>query len=93
MATTIKLSPKLKARISRVVKGTDKSAHAFMLEAIEHETERAELRKRFVAAVDKAEKELEHTGLAYDADEVHTYVKALARGRKARPPKAKPWRD
>jgi predicted transcriptional regulator len=93
MATTIKLSPKLKARVAAVVKGTDKSAHAFMLEAIEHETERAELRKRFVADALKAEKEFERTGLAYDADEVHAYVKALARGRKATPPKAKPWRD
>ena len=93
MATTIKISPKLKARISAVVKGTDKSAHAFMLEAIEHETEQAELRKRFVADALKAEKEFERTGLAYDADEVHAYVKALARGRKATPPKAKPWRD
>jgi predicted transcriptional regulator len=93
MATSLKLSPKLKARIAKVVKGTDKSPHAFMLEAIEHETERAELRKRFMADALKAEKEYERTGLAYDADEVHAYVKALARGHKATPPKAKLWRD
>lgn len=93
MPTSLKLPPKLKARVAKVLRGTDKSPHAFMLEAIEHETERAELRKRFMADALKAEKEFERTGLAYDAEEVHAYVKALARGRKATPPKAKPWRD
>lgn len=93
MATSLKLSPKLKARIAKVVKGTDKSPHAFMLEAIEHETERAELRKRFVADALKAEKETLRTGLAYDGDEVHAYIKARAAGRPVARPKAKPWRD
>ena len=93
MATTIKLSPKLKARVAAAVKGTDKSAHAFMIEAIEHETERAELRKRFVADALKAEQETLRTGLAYDADEVHAYIKARAAGRRVARPKAKPWRD
>jgi predicted transcriptional regulator len=37
-ATTIKLPPELKDRIAAVVEGTGKSAHAFMVEAIEHQT-------------------------------------------------------
>ena len=33
------------------------------------------------------------TGKGYDAKDVHSYVKALADGRKARKPKAKSWRS
>jgi predicted transcriptional regulator len=33
MATSIKLPEDLKKRIARVVRGTDQSAHAFMVEA------------------------------------------------------------
>jgi len=91
MATSLRLPPPLKARIAKVVKGTNKSPHAFMLEAIERETERAELRKRFMADALKAEKEFERTGLAHDADEVHAYIRARVKGRTAARPKARPW--
>ena len=38
-ATTIKLSPELRQRVQRLVRGTGKSMHAFMLEAIEQRFE------------------------------------------------------
>ncbi|HYV46760.1 MAG TPA: hypothetical protein VFA20_17975 [Myxococcaceae bacterium] len=93
MATSLKLPDQLKERITKVVKGTDKSPHAFMVEAIEQATERAELRKRFVADALRAERETLRTGLAYDADDVHAYIKARVRGRRVARPKAKPWRE
>jgi len=49
MATSIKLPEELTRRIARVVKDTPFSAHAFMVEAIRQETERAERRREFIA--------------------------------------------
>lgn len=94
MSTSLKLPPKLKARVASAAKRAGKSPHAFMLEAIERQTEQQELRQRFVADALAAEAEAEESGLGYDADEVHAAMDARAQG--ARPArtrlKARPWR-
>ena len=56
-ATTIKLSQELRQRVERLVRGTGKSMHAFMLDAIEQQTSLAERRKSFVADALAARKE------------------------------------
>src|SRR5207244_2445753 len=48
--TTLKLPSELKRRIARLVDGTERSAHAFMLEAIAHQIEHEE-RLRAVEAL------------------------------------------
>jgi len=48
VATRLKLPEGLKERVASLVEGTGKSAHAFMLEAIEQETLLAEQRKQLV---------------------------------------------
>jgi predicted transcriptional regulator len=88
-ATNLKLSDELKRRIQALVSGTDKSAHAFMVEAIARETERAELRRRFGGEAAHAEEEASRSGKAYDPAEVFAYLKAKAAGRKAPRPRAK----
>ncbi len=94
MSTTIKLPPKLKARVATVAKRAGKSPHAFMLEAIERQTEQQELRQRFVADALAAEAEAISSGLAFDADEVHAAAETRVAGGKA--PfarlKARTWR-
>ena len=45
-------------------------------------------RKAFVADALAAEKEVEQSGLVYRAADVHRYIRALARGKKARRPKS-----
>ena len=90
--TTIKLPPSLKKRILALVDETGQSVHAFMLEAIEEKAELAERRRAFVRAAVEAERELEKTGLAYDAAEVHRYLRARAAGKRAARPKPKAWR-
>ena len=91
MATTLKLPPDLKERISRVVHGTGQTAHAFMLEAIRAQTERAERHQDFTAAALKAREEFARTGTAYAMEEVHAYVKARASGTKPAKPKLRRW--
>jgi predicted transcriptional regulator len=90
--TTLKLSPDLKRRIRAVVEGTGRSVHAFLVDAIEVETRRAEDRKQFVAAALEARDDFERTGLVVDAAELHAYVKARAAGRKATRPRPTRWR-
>jgi predicted transcriptional regulator len=91
-ATSLKLPDDLKKRIQALVTGTDQTAHAFMVEAIARATERAELRRRFGEEARQAEEETVASGKAYDADEVFSYLKARATGKKARRPRAKVWR-
>jgi predicted transcriptional regulator len=84
MAVTLKLPPELKERVASVVKGTEKSAHAFMVEAIEQQTSLAEKRRNFVAAV--------RTGMAYTLEDVKADYAARAAGGKAKRPRLKRWR-
>ena len=89
--TSLKLPEALKKRVQTLIKGRDKTAHAFMLEAIERAAESEELRRRFGADAAEAEKETERSGKAYEAREVFDYLEARARGEKPRRPRPKAW--
>ena len=84
--TTLKLSDELKARIVSAAQQTGKTAHAFMVEALELQTELAERRGAFVADALLAREEVARYGLVVDADEVFDYLKARAEGKTARKP-------
>ena len=90
--TSLKLSAELKQRIQSLVEGTGRSAHAFMLEAIERAAQREELRRRFGAEAEEAETETERVGQAYDAAEVFEYLESRARGKQTQRPRPKAWR-
>lgn len=92
MAVTLKLPPELKDRVASVVKGTDKSPHAFMVEAIEQQTSLAEKRKAFVAEALARRREFERTGKAYALEDVRKYFAARRAGKRARKPRLKRWR-
>jgi predicted transcriptional regulator len=92
MAVTLKLPPELKQRVASVVKGTDKSAHAFMVEAIEQQTALAEKRKQFVAQALARSREFERTGKGYAFEDVRKYFAARIAGKRARKPRLKRWR-
>jgi predicted transcriptional regulator len=92
MAVTLKLPPELKERVASVVKGTEKSAHAFMVEAIEQQTSLAEKRRSFVAAALKARRGAVRTGMAYTLEDVKADYAARAAGGKAKRPRLKRWR-
>lgn len=91
-ATSIKLPAPLKDRVDAAAEAAGKTPHAFMVDAIERETARAEAFSEFVADALRAEREHERTGLHYDADDVLRYMTARAKGKPARRPKAKSWR-
>jgi predicted transcriptional regulator len=85
-ATSLKLSPELRKRITKLLRGTNHSAHSFMLSAIEQATQREELRRRFGEEAEVAEQETEKSGKAYDAKAVFSYLKARAHGKRAKRP-------
>jgi len=89
--TTLKLPDELKERIADVVDGTGKSAHAFMVEAIEDQTRRAEQRKRFVSDALAADREFARSGKGYALEDVRKYILARAAGKRVRRPRLKRW--
>ena len=89
--TTLKLPDNLKKRIAPLAESAGKTAHAWMVEAIETQATLAEKRTAFVADARAAEAEVERTGKVYAFDDVHRYMRALASGKKARRPNSVKW--
>lgn len=85
--TTLKLPDDLKARIAAAAEQLGKTPHAFMVEALQMQTELAEKRREFIQAALLAEQEVAQYGLVYDADEVFSYLMDRVEGRPAEQPK------
>ncbi|MEY3883587.1 MAG: hypothetical protein RIS87_446 [Pseudomonadota bacterium] len=81
MATTsLKLPDALKQRVNALAELAGKSPHAFMVDVIAEQTERAEKHYAFIQSALEAKKDFDQTGIAYDADEVHAYMYARIKG-------------
>jgi predicted transcriptional regulator len=91
-ATSLKLPDELKRKIAQLVEGSNRTAHAFMIEAIEQAAQREELRRRFGEEAAQSEKEALRSGKAYDAQDAFRYLEVRAKGRRARRPRLKSWR-
>jgi predicted transcriptional regulator len=88
MATTsLKLSEQLKARIASLAEEQGKSPHAYMVDALEQQAERAERRREFLAAGRASAEEFDRTGIGYAFEDVERYIVALAAGKKVPRPK------
>lgn len=85
--TTLKLPDDLKARIAVAAEQTGKTPHAFMVEALQMQTELAERRREFIQSALLAEEEVAQYGLVYDADEVFSYLRDRLAGYPAQQPK------
>ena len=87
--TSVKLPPKLKARVAALARKSGRSAHSFIVEAVERHAEREERLRRFVQEALAADADIERTGEVYRAEDVHTWLERLAKGQKTSRPK--PW--
>ncbi len=90
-ATSLKLPDELKKRIDALVAQRNQTAHAFMVEAIRRETERAEQRRQFIEEAQVADNEVKRSKRAYEAAEVFDYLEAKIQGKKIRKPRPKKW--
>jgi predicted transcriptional regulator len=88
--TTIRLPPKLRARIHALAKQSGRSAHSFILEAVERHADYEEQMRSLITEAIEADAEINQTGAVYRADDVHAWVARLARGMVNDRPK--PWR-
>jgi predicted transcriptional regulator len=92
MATTsLKLPDALKQRINTLAEIAGKSPHAFMVEVIAEQTERVEKRLAFIQSAVAAKKNFDETGMGYEADQVHAYLRSKISGGSASPPGAKKY--
>jgi predicted transcriptional regulator len=88
--TTIRLPPKLRARLGSLAKQTGRSAHSLIIEAVERHANYEEQMRNLVKEALAADAEIDKTGEVYRADDVHSWMKRLATDGSA--PRPKPWR-
>ncbi len=88
VTTTLKLPVELKRRIGPIARRSGKTAHAWMLEALEREAERSDLREGFMQDALAASKALDEGGPLFAAEDVHAYLAARVAGKSARRPQA-----
>ncbi len=88
--TTIRLPPKLRARLGSLAKQTGRSAHSLIVEAVERHTSYEEQMRSLVKEALAADSEIDKTGEVYRAEDVHAWMKRLATDESA--PRPKPWR-
>ena len=88
--TTIRLPPKLRARLRTIAKETDRSVHSLILEAVEKHAAYEEQMRSLVKEALAADAEMERSGEGQRADDVHEWARRVARGEASTLPK--PWR-
>ena len=85
--TTIRLPPKLRARLSTLAKQTGRSAHSLIVEAVERHADYEERMRSLVKEALAADEDIEKTGEVYRAEDVHAWMERLARGESPARPK------
>jgi len=85
--TTLKLPQSLKERIAPLAASCGKTAHAWMVETLEAETERAEKRGALYAEARAGRAEVEAKGKVFRSEDVHRLLRARLSGRSARRPR------
>ena len=88
--TTIRLPPKLRARLTSLAKQTGRSAHSLIVEAVERHADYEEQLRSLVKEALAADADIEKSGEVYRADDVQAWMKRLAAGESADRPR--PWR-
>jgi predicted transcriptional regulator len=87
--TTIRLPPKLRARLGALAKQTGRSAHSLIVEAVERHAAYEEQVRSLVKEAIAADVEIDETGGFYRAEDVHAWMQRLAVDASAKRPK--PW--
>jgi predicted transcriptional regulator len=88
--TTIRLPPKLRARLGALAKQTGRSAHSLIVEAVERHAAYEEQIRSLVKEALAADAEIDKSGEIYRAEDVHAWMNRLALDATAARPG--PWR-
>lgn len=79
--TTIKLPDELKRRIAPLAEAVGKTAHAWMVEALERQAALAEAREAFLKDAEDSAAEVDAGGALYAAEDVAAYLLSRAAGK------------
>jgi len=85
--TTIKLPADLKQRIAPLAEAAGKTAHAWMVEALERQAALAEAREAFLREAGASAAEIDTGGPLYSAQDVAAYLLSRAAGKAAARPR------
>jgi predicted transcriptional regulator len=88
--TTIRLPPKLRARIHALAKQSGRSAHSFIVEAVERHAAYEEELRGLVKEAITSDAGIERLREVYRAEDVHAWLERLARDGAS--PRPQPWR-
>ena len=91
-ATSIKLPEQLKQRLAQLARDAGQTPHAFMVDALAREANRAELQARFAAAAAQSEQQALSSGKAHSLDAAFDYLQTRLTQPKTRRPVARSWR-
>jgi predicted transcriptional regulator len=91
-ATSLKLPDPLKRSLAQLAKQAGITPHAYMVETLAREVQRAEQRASFVAEAAASEREALSSGKAHSLDTAFSYLETRLAGRIVRPPRARAWR-
>ena len=80
--TTIKLPAALKERIAPLAEIAGKTAHAWMVDALERQADLAEAREAFIKDAEASAAEIDAGGALYAAEDVSSYLFARAAGQR-----------
>jgi len=88
--TTIRLAPKLRARLRAIAKETDRSVHSIIVEAVEKHAAYEENMRSLIKEALAADSEMDRSGEAHHSKDVHAWAQKIAQGvASPRPPS---WR-
>ncbi len=91
-ATSLKLPDDLKKRLAKLARDAGQTPHAFMVDTLKREAERAELRARFAHDAEVAEREAMASGKGHALDVAFDYLAKRVSGQAVRRPRARSWR-
>jgi predicted transcriptional regulator len=87
--TTIRIEDDLKARVAAAAERAGKTAHAFIVEAIQQTVEQVEVDAEFHRVADERWAKLLATGKTVAWGDARAYLEARAQGRRPRKPAAR----
>jgi predicted transcriptional regulator len=90
--TSLKLPEDVKQLAVAAAKQQGVTTHAFMVDAIRTAATNAKQRAQFVDDAVASRNEAVKSGKGYEAEEVHAFLRARARGKSTSKPRAKTWR-
>lgn len=91
-ATSIKLPPALKAELEKLARRSGETTHAVMVRALAEHVAAAKRYSTFLDDAARADFAMQESGVGYAMQDVHAYVAAKVRGKRAKRPSPVKWR-